>query len=291
MKKTHYNTFPFLLFFAFLLYSCERNITVDIPDSEEKLVMEGAIEQEEYPMVFLTKNLPYFGVVDSAAIIHLIVQEAVVIVSDGITTDTLQKTFDFNYFPPIYFKGTKIKGEAGKTYFLTVIAEGKTYTAETAILSPPIGIDSLWFETDKEQDSLGYLWAIYNDPPEPGNYYRLYAKRLKKDNIFIPVLGSIYDDKFFNGQEFTFSMIRGVSNINSTEKDPEYGYFKIGDTIISKFTSIDKASYDFWRSAEGEMYSNGNPFLSPSQIVTNIKGGALGVWTGYGVFTDTVICK
>ena len=291
MKNSLYHILFFLLSFSFFFFSCEKNITVDIPESKAKLVVEGSIEQNEYPLVFLTKNLPYFGVTDSASIINIIVQDAVVTVSDGITTDTLQKTFNFNYFPPIYYTGSKIKGETGKTYYLTVISEGRKYTSHTTILPSPIGIDSLWFEIDKEQDSLGYLWAVYNDPPEPGNYYRLYAKRFKKDNIFIPVLGSIYDDKFFNGQQFTFSMIRGVSNINSTEKDPEYGYFKIGDTVISKFTSIDKASYDFWRSAEGEMYSNGNPFMTPSQIVTNIEGGALGVWTGYGVFTDTVICK
>jgi hypothetical protein len=85
--------------------------------------------------------------------------------------------------------------------------------------------------------------------------------------------------------------MRGSSSINSATADPEYSFYKIGDTVIVKFCSIDQATYDFWRTAEGEMYSNGDPFISPSQIVTNTKGGSLGVWGGYGTLFDTTICK
>ncbi|HNW96863.1 MAG TPA: DUF4249 domain-containing protein [Bacteroidales bacterium] len=284
-------TLIFVMFSLFIFDSCEKNITVDVPESEEKVVVEGSIDLNGYAMVFLTKNLPYFGVIDSTMIYNLIIQDATVVVSDGIINDTLQKTFNMNYFPPIYYIGNKIKGEVGKRYFLTINAMGKTFTSETTILPPPILIDSVWFKVEQNQDSLGYVWSIFNDPPEPGNFYRLFTKRISKDSVFCPIFFSIYDDKYFNGQQFQFSMMRGASSLGLSEEDPEFGFYKIGDTVIVKYCSVDKPSYDFWRTAEGEMYSSGNPFMTPSQIVTNIVGGGLGVWTGYGVFTDTVICK
>ncbi len=292
MKRTTNQIFQIIagLFLFFVFYSCEKNISVDIPESEEKVVIEGSIDLNDYPIVFLTKNLPYFGVIDSSMIYNLIIQDATVIVSDGNVYDTLMKTFDINYFPPLFYKGSIIKGEVGKTYYLTVKVLGKTFTSVTTI-PQPIPLDSTWFKVEPHQDSLGYLWAKFTDPPGTGNYYRLFTKRLTKDKIFVPIFGSIYDDKFFNGQQFQFSMMRGSSSINSTTVDPEFGFYKIGDTVIVKACSVDKATYDFWRTAEGEMYSSGNPFMTPSQIITNIEGGGLGVWSGYGVYTDTVICK
>jgi hypothetical protein len=38
------------------------------------------------------------------------------------------------------------------------------------------------------------------------------------------------------------------------------------------------------------MQTGGNPFASPTNIQTNIKGGALGVWAGFSTFYDTLIC-
>jgi len=273
-----------------ILNSCEKNITIDIPQAEEKIVVEGKIDLNDYAIVFLTKNLPYFGTIDSAMIYGLLIQDATIIVSDGAITDTLVKIIDLQSFPPIYFKGTKIKGEVGKTYYLTVQVQNKILTSQTTIPAP-VPLDSTWFKTEPNQDSLGYLWSSFTDPPVSGNYYRLFAKRLGKDKKYIPIFGSVYDDKFFNGQSFEFSMMRGIESMTDAVEDKELGFFKIGDTIAIKACSIDKAHYDFWRTAEGEMFSGSNPFATPTQIVSNINGGGLGVWGGYGVFSDTVIAK
>jgi len=275
---------------SFVFYSCEKDIYIDVPTAEEKVVVQGSIDLNDFAKVSLTRNLPYFGTIDSSMIMNLLIQGATVIVTDGIIHDTLQEVIDFTAFPPMYYKGTLIKGEVGKTYNLTVIALGKTFTASTTIPAP-VPLNSVWFKVEPHQDSLGYVWASFTDPAEPGNYYRVFTKRNSKDPQFVPMLGSITDDKYFNGQNFQFSMIRGSSSLNSTTEDPEFGFFKIGDTIVVKACAIDKAHYTFWRTAEGEIYGGSNPFSNPTQIVTNIEGGALGVWGGYGCFYDTVIAK
>jgi hypothetical protein len=275
---------------SFVFYSCEKDIHIDVPTAEEKVVVQGSIDLNDFAKVSLTRNLPYFGTIDSSMIMNLLIQNATVIVSDGIINDTLHEVIDFTTFPPKYYKGTIIKGEVGKTYNLTVIALGKTFTAITTIPAP-VPLDTAWFKVESNQDSLGYVWASFTDPAEPGNYYRVFTKRISKDPQFVPMLGSVNDDKYFNGQNFQFSMIRGSSSLNSTTEDPEFGFFKIGDTIVVKACTIDKAHYTFWRTAEGEIYGGNNPFSNPTQIVTNIEGGALGVWGGYGCFYYTVIAK
>lgn len=272
------------------LTSCEKDIELDLPEPEIKLVVQGWIDQGDYPVVMLTKSSPYFSVVDSSTIMNMIVQNATVVVSNGVLSDTLGSVFDPSYFPPLLYKGTLFKGEIDKTYSLTVIVEGRTYTATTTI-PPPVPLDSAWFQTEPEHDSLGYVWGYFQDPPDQINYYRIFTKRLGKDSRFIPSLGSTYDDKFFNGQSFKFSMMRGITSLTDTTQDEEQGFFKIGDTVLIKTCTIDKPHYDFWRTAEGDMFTSGNPFASPSPIITNINGGGLGVWGGYGVFSDTIICK
>jgi hypothetical protein len=65
----------------------------------------------------LSKNSPYFAPIDSAALANSIIYDALVIVSDGVNTDTL--TFQSANEAPLKFayikqNGTVI-GQAGKT--------------------------------------------------------------------------------------------------------------------------------------------------------------------------------
>jgi hypothetical protein len=156
-------------------------------------------------------------------------------------------------------------------------------------------LDSVWFSSEPERgDTLGLLWADFTDPAAEVNFYRLFTKRLNKDYRYIPVLGSVYDDRFFNGKQFMFSMFRGFSSLiddETNKNDKEAMYFKIKDTIILKACAIDVKHYDFWRSAEQAMYSGGNPFVYPLNAKSNITGGALGVWGGYAAFYDTIIAR
>jgi hypothetical protein len=73
-------------------------------------------------------------------------------------------------------------------------------------------------------------------------------------------------------------------------ESPEDGFYKIGDTIVVKWASITKESFDFWRSAETQSSSNGNPFGSPAPLKGNIEGG-IGIWEGFSFSTDTTIAQ
>ena len=290
MKKIIY----LLPLFA-MLAGCTKDITVDLPEANPKLVIEGGIEPGGIPWVIISKSVGYFDPVDSTTLANNIVTNATVIVSDGTTTDTLVLTFDPNYIIPLVYKGSNVIGQVGRTYTLSVTTpDGKSATSTTTIPTP-LPLDSLWFLVEPEpsnQDSLGFVWAHMSDPAGLGNGYRWFAKRLHKDDVFVPPFGSAFDDKFIDGKSFDFAYTRGSLPGSSAPDDnnAERNYFKLGDTIVVKFCSIGQKEVDFFRTYEIEVSNNGNPFAAPGVIKSNIVNG-LGVWCGYGAALDTLVAQ
>ncbi len=273
--------------------SCEKEITIDIPEPDPKIVIEGWIENGFPARVIITKSAPYFDPIDSSTLANSLITTAVVTVSDGSTTETLPIGINTEYFPYVMYMGSSIIGQIGKTYYLTVTVDGNTYTSETTILAP-LALDSVWFSVEPGKDSLGYVWGIGTDDAATEDYYRMLTKRLGKDAGFVPMLGSTWEDKYFNGQQFTFSIYRGEASYlmeTPTNEEGEFGFFKIGDSVVVKLSRVTEDVYNFWSAAEAETFSGGNPFSSPALIPSNIKGGALGVWSGYGSSLDTVVAS
>src|SRR5688572_17462321 len=84
----------------FVLISCKKESTHTLGEYKPKFVVEGWIEQDDYPFVILTHNLPFFTSVDSAQLSEVVIRWAKVTVSDGQTTEVLTAKRDTNYFPP-----------------------------------------------------------------------------------------------------------------------------------------------------------------------------------------------
>jgi hypothetical protein len=306
MTKNHrYNLLSavgisFLLMF---IASCEKDIKINIPESESKVVVEGYIYQDTNAYLFLTKSSPFFNELDSARILQFTVRGATITLSDGFTTDTMLEV-DLPQFYLHFYYSPNIKGVTGRSYSLRIETNGQVLTAST-YLPPALPLDSVWWKPDGNKDSLGFAWAHMTDPDTLGNYYRWFAKRInhytygenageQKDRDFIAPLGSTFEDRFINGKSFEFGYNRGQMNNSDKEDDQdeslERGYYKRGDTIVVRWCTYDQANYNFWRDAESQYSSNGNPFSNPAPITGNIQGG-LGVFGGYGVSYDTIIAR
>lgn len=295
----------FILFITciFLFWGCTKEIDIEIEDADIRVVIEGIIENDEYPWVVITRSSGYFEPVDSTTIINMGVFDAEVIVSDGQLTDTLVFTISPYNMPFYRYVGTKFRGEVGKTYSLEVNLEGKSYTANTTI-PQVVTIDSVIFKEEFDVvedgvpvDSVGYLWFYFQDPDTLGNYYRIFSKTLGKDSVFVHPMASVTDDKNVNGEYIEYPIYRGWNpNLTKEQREEEkekLGHtprwaFVRGETVIFKFCCMDAEHYEFWRTIEVQNSSDGNPFASPSSVYTNIEGGALGVWGGYGAYRYTV---
>jgi hypothetical protein len=105
---------------------------------------------------------------------------------------------------------------------------------------------------------------------------------------FYPGYNSVFEDVVINGSTFDFPIDKGVDRNDTTSYYDGYFAFRKGDTVTVKWCNIDKAHFDFWRTLEFELGSQGSPFSTPVTILTNIEGG-LGIWGGYAPSYKTMI--
>jgi hypothetical protein len=267
--------------------SCQSEDELDLSNIKKQIVVEGWIEQGNYPLVMLTYNANYFSQLDSNSFRALVASRAKVTVSDGEQSEILTLDRDTNYFPPWVYKGFEIIGKVGKTYTLTVEDEIGTATATTTILPPP-AIDSVWFEYKSPNDTVGVIKGRFTDNANEKNYYKTYTKIYRKEKKYYPTLLSSFGDQFFNGEQVTFTLKKGPETYLKPIKDI---YFHKGDSLFVKFSSIDEASYNFWLSYDKEVVNTGNPFAgNHNTIQSNIKEG-LGIWSGYGSKVFFIVAK
>ena len=286
MRKIFFYLFSII---SVLLFACNKDIDFNIPVSEKILVVDGLIEQGEFPYVILTEVSPFFAEYDSLELRKLVVMSAKVTVSNGDTTEILSLVKNKDFFPPYVYRGFGFKGEIGKTYKLTVYWNNKVHESETSLISP-VGLNYLEVESVYfENDTFGIIRANFDDPAGEYNYYRTFTKILGVQKGYYPFLFSVLGDNLFDGENFTYSIYRGIESISRKEDEL---YFEKNDTVVVKFCSIDEKSFRFWLTAEREMALSGNPLaLSDKIIETNITEGALGYWTAYSYVLDTVIIK
>lgn len=282
----------FWLFCSFVLtligLGCTPEPDIEFPDYSSKLVIDGYIEQGQFPKVVLTRSASYFDDVDSVSIRRFIVSTAKVVVSDGENEEVLTYRKSDDFFPPFIYQATELKGEVGKTYTLTVFLEGQVYTSTTTIAPPPL-FDSIWYKPSVEDESQLLLYGKLKDPENEANFYRIFTKRAGKDSKYIPVYYSAFADAPFNGKSFTFAMVRGSESLTSVNDDT---YFEKGDTVSIKLCSLDEPHFRFWSTLENELYMAGNPFASSgNKAKSNVSDNALGVWGGYGASYYNIILR
>lgn len=300
-----------------LFSACTTDITLDLPAPEPKIVVEGTIEPGLPPIISLTSTVPFYGEVNFNELDAFYVHDATVTVSDGVNSVELVEfclddipeellplvaaflgfeldstgTFAVNfclYTVPDIFAGTPaFVGEVGKTYSLNISYEDKVLTSSTT-LYPPVPPDSIYYVPDMnpDVDSLVRLYIALTEPEPQGNFYRYFTKQ--NEDAFYPGFSSVFDDNLINGQSFSFTVDRGYNPTEDFSINP-YGVFKVGDTIILKWCSIDFPTYDFYRTLEFDSGTDG-PFSSATIVQTNINGG-LGIWCAYGSVYDTLIVQ
>ena len=312
MKLSIY-TISLLLLFV----SCTKEVEIAIPGYEEQIVIDGSIKTGQPAIVLLSTTANIYSPTNLEAYLSGFISGATVVVSDGNITETLVEICTDNLPPgteelaaaffglPVdelinlnlcgYFS-TSIVGEVGKTYSLDVQVNGEIYTSVTSILQPT-ALDSLYWKPEAPLEDHGWSWATLSDPPGSYDAYVWEVQRLNtlpdgsRDPIVYKPFGPYFDDAFFDGLTFEFAYENPI-NIFDEEVDQAYrGYYPQGDTILVTFSKIGEAEFNFFEKKYNQMYTAGNPFATPTNIPTNIVGGALGVWAGFSPTSDTLICQ
>jgi hypothetical protein len=285
------------LFFMVFLQACEKDIKIKLDPSDNKLVVEASIENGMAPVVILTQSLDYFNKIDPGALQSSFVKNAVVTITDGTRTQQLNPdSIQSDEGAKIYFytspanASTPMLGKLNTTYQLSIQVAGQTYRASTTIPTITRTIDSMWWEklpsTEIKDTGFARVMIKATDKPGLGDYIRYYTKVGSREPFF-PGFNSVFDDQIIDGKTYTIPVDRGFNR--NAEFTDSSAFYRKGDTVTIKLCQIDKATYDFWRTYEFSFQSIGNPFSSPTRILSNIDNDALGYFGGYGCLYRTII--
>lgn len=297
---------------AFIATSCEKDVTLDIGDVEDKLVVEGYILEGETPFVMLTKSIKNGETINFQTIFDsLFVRGAIVTVTDqsGTTitlaettmnqlTNTQKATLPEQFlinpialsFLPVYLDTSNtIIGMVNGSYSINIEYNNEIVTGQTTIpsLSP---LDSLSFEKKQDFDSL-YTVFVHLGLSGSGNNYVRYLSRRNSEAFYPPgASGANWSDATFQGASYLKLPIeRGYpSNYGDVELD-ELGAFVLGDTVTVMWNNIDRDTYLFWSSIDAD--GGDTPFSSPVKALSNLEGNALGSFLGYNQTFYTIIIE
>jgi len=301
----------FLTFLLLIVVSCTKEVEIDIPGYKDLLVIDGSIETGQPPIVLLSSTNDIYSETNLQAYLDGFISGATVTVSDGTTTILLDELCTDNlpagteeiaaaifgipaaelvnlHLCAYTTFNTAMFGQVGKTYDLTVTYEGKTYTSTTQIVQPTALVETYW----KPEGSLtdyGYSWAKLADNGSQYDAYRWEVKYLGAP-VFKKTFNPFFDDDFFNGLTFDFAYENPMSFDDPNLPDEFKAFYKKQDTVVIKLSKMDRDAFSFMEKKYVQIYSAGNPFATPTNIPTNIKGGALGAWAGYSPWYDTLIC-
>ena len=282
MKSSTMKRFAGFILFIILFCSCQPNLDYEIKGYKQKIIVEGEIANNEFPKVYLSLNIPLSEKTDSITILENVIRWAKVTVSDGVDSEILTGYWDLKHFPPYVYRGIKLKGEEGKTYYLTVEYGGYTLQAVTTI---PVATEIQKFNTTAVpgSDILRILSMTINIDSTRKNAYRVFTKK-KKDGYYIQTQ-FVYNSEFTLSGNNTFVISPKTSEIDSSYN--EGSYFVKGDSVQVQLCTIDSVSTQFYKALT--LFSSttgfGNNFFigEKDALKSNISLPGFGIWCGTGV--------
>jgi len=249
-----------ILLLSVALTGCRKEITLDLEDESNKVVIEAIITEGPGPhTVQLTRSLGF-----TASNTFPAISNATVTLTDDIgNSEQLTETA-----PGIYTTATLVGGQ-GRTYQLNTWVDGTTYTAQCP-MPVEVTMDTLMVDSFP---SFGTYTKIivpgYIDPAGMANYYRfIVSVNGEKQEGF-----SVESDRFSDG-----NLVFQPLFVNDVELES-------GDVVQVTMECIAPDVYHYFFS----MAQNVDNASTPADPESNISGGALGYFSVRTSSTRTVM--
>lgn len=251
--------FSILLITLFII-SCEKTVDLKYKGNRSRIIIECNITNEPGPyFVKITQSIP---LPDTGS--YPTIDNAIVIISDDAgNTETFSPQGNGLY------RSNSLAGVPGRTYTLTVNAEGQTYTAQSAMPQPvpfdSIKVEQFTFGGDIERNII----PVYSDPAAKGNNYR----------FVLSVNNKLLNQHFVQNDEIT----NGLVNTVRLEIDDNLITLKPGGLLSLKMQCIDQkvSLYYTTLALMGDSGLGGG--TTPNNPSTNISNGALGIFSAHTV--------
>lgn len=261
-----------LLILFLLLFSSACEVDVELNPFEPEVVVEGIVENGEYPVVILSVLIPVDANLDSLQMSTIPIRWAKVTISDGVDEEVLVGMRDANSLFKFKYKALHMKGEIGNTYNLKVEYSGRVLTATTKIPKQP-ELSNIEVVKLNYSDSLYSIKVDINDVPDEKNYYFFQVKLDSDTDVFRPAFFGAIDDESEGANS-------SIVIYNSIRMKDYSLYFISKNTYVLKFCQIGELEYCFWNDYFNQIIAASNPvYPNVSNLTSNINGG-LGVFYG-----------
>lgn len=263
----------------------EQEIELNLPDYEEKIIVEAYLEAGQPYQVLITRSSSYFAPFPTnieETFDQLLYNDAEVYITyrgntvqlnniPGVNPETGKF---FNYAAPV----TAVLDTVDFYELSILLPDGKTIESTTRFL-PTVPIDSIVYEFREEPSGVdsARVLTYFNDRHNENNYFRrmLYAYQ---------------DGSLEEFQDFTTDdrIAEDVIVFGSAYE------FAPGDTVINRIYHIDEAYYKFLNSLQLAVGANGNPFGQPSPVIPSVGGtaeNALGIFTALSYAEEVTILE
>ncbi len=263
----------FALLFALLATACVREIDLEAVSGPPsgRLVVEGYLTSEtKSHLVRLTRTGPAIVTGPPAP-----VSGASVTITDG------ERLFALDEQPAgsgLYFTADTVRGEIGKTYTLTITADGRTYTAADRM--EPVAPFS-----ERDQVFIPAQYLFYH--PERGYTLEVPTARFGFPAAVQHTVGfknpQLARDRGVNGHT-VFYHFPGVEPNGLIPRTADPLRFQRGDTLLQSRASMSEAYQRFTRAMliQAE-YFGGVLGSVPADVPTNVSGGAAGFFAASAV--------
>lgn len=251
--------FLIILITSTLIIGCRKEIKLNLPIYEPKLVLEFYLENNKTLNCLLQESVNY---TDTTR--FKLINNALIILSYNGVKDTLFNTFYFDQkFQKLfnYHNPKTIQLQPNVEYEVYVKDNnGRVMTGKTR-LNNIVQIDTL--VSNFNSSNKAAVGLILNDNADTKNYYRIVAFKDAPTVNEGDVWDITFNDNLFNGNQFSFYT----------------GYaFNPGDTVLGRLYHLTEEHNSFTESVNNAQASNGNPFGQPANIISNLTGG-IGIFT------------
>jgi Domain of unknown function (DUF4249) len=242
-------------FLILFLASCEREVILDLKESNGKYVVEGIITNDSnIQTIKINESVSFYESNNYPPVSNALVK----VIENGNVTRTFTETSLGTY------KAGNFIGIPGHSYTLSITIAGVNYSA-TSTMPEIVPLAAISFKENTFNppgQSTNYeVTPIFTDPIGIKNFYRfnLFLDDVK-DNAFVTL-----NDDLINGQANNFSL-RSSDNDNS---------IVLGTNVTIEMIGIDKNTYNYFYVLE----QNSDSQNTPNNPKSNISGDVLGYFS------------
>jgi len=254
----------FILLPLVTLFSCQQNITLELPKYNPQVCVYCILEPGTYPQMYLNLSQSYYNYGDTTGGVRVI-KNATVTITD-VTANRVDKLFlDSGYITGnndmVWYYKVNFASQIGHHYIANINYNSQIVTAETTI-PPAVKIDTVTYERVFNQSTGRYDYSfhyLFHDIAGEANFYTAVSPiSYSVNNFYTDFLSDIGHD----GQQLEIT----------TTANNLYPPLQLNAQVKTVTAAVEKYDTDVWT----QDHSNG-PLSAPVAIESNINGG-LGIF-------------